>query len=69
MTWLVQKRKKNAEFDYSCLEAVSEKCGIEETLDKACPSSESMILLGVIYNTITRSFTGEKKFDLQLIGV
>ena len=60
------EKKENAEFAYSCLGAVLEKCGIEEAIDEACPPSESMIFLGVLFNTITMTIEATEKRLLEI---
>lgn len=47
------EHKQKAEFAYKCLGAVLLKCGFEEALNKACPPSEIMSFLGVLFNTVT----------------
>ena len=47
------ERRENAEFAYTCLGTVLQKCGIEEAIDKASPPSEIMTFLGVLFNFIT----------------
>ena len=47
------EKKENAAFAYSCLEKVLVKCGVEESAGKACPPSEIMVFLGVLFNTLS----------------
>ena len=42
-----------AEFAYQTLGTILEKCGIEESKEKACPPSTIMAFVGVLFNTET----------------
>ena len=42
-----------AEFAYQTLGTILEKCGIEESKEKACPPSTIMTFVGVLFNTET----------------
>lgn len=45
--------KENAVFAFNCLGAILQKCGFEESKEKATPPSEIMSFLGVLFNTVT----------------
>ena len=45
--------KENAVFAFKTLQAILQKCGIDEAKHKACPPSTSMTFVGVLFNTIT----------------
>ena len=45
--------QQNAEFSFKTMQAVLQKCGIEEAKNKACPPATSMIFIGVLFNTVT----------------
>ena len=47
--------KDRASFAYSCLGAVLQKCGFQESEDKTVPPSKIMVFLGVLFNTKTMS--------------
>ena len=42
------------------------KFGIEEGIDKACPPSERMIFLGVLFNTITMTIEVHEKRLIEI---
>ena len=44
---------QNAEFAFKTVQAILQKCGIEEAKKKACSPATSMIFIGVLFNTIT----------------
>ena len=44
---------EKAIFAIKTVEAVLQKCGIEEAKNKACPPSTSMTFVGVLFNTET----------------
>ena len=47
------EKKELAEFSFLTLRTMLKKCGIEESVDKACPPSTVMPFLGVLFNTET----------------
>ena len=50
--------KEHAEFAYSTLGAVLDKCGFEEVLDKSCSPSTVMTFVGVLFNTEKNDYRG-----------
>lgn len=59
--------KSNAQFAYDTLGMVLSKCGLEEAKDKACPPSEVMIFLGILFNTVsmTMEVTEERLQEIR----
>ena len=44
---------QNADFAFKTMQAMLQKCGIEEPKNKACSPATSMTFIGVLFNTIT----------------
>lgn len=65
------EKKENANFAYTCLGEVLEKCGLEESVDKACPPTEIMVFLGVLFNSITMTVevTPERLVEIKTLVV
>ena len=63
------EKKEKATFAYNCLEQALIKCGIEESPDKACPPSEIMVFLGVLFNTLTMTVevTQQRLTDIRIL--
>lgn len=63
------EQKEKAIFAYNCLGSVLEKCGFEESKDKACPPNEIMIFLGVLFNSITMTMevTPDRLMEIKLL--
>ena len=61
------ERKENAIFAYNCLGTVLQKCGFEESVEKASPPSEIMSFLGVLFNTLTMTMeiTPERLIEIS----
>ena len=45
------EKKELAEFGFSTLRKILCKCGIEESVEKACPPSTTMTFIGILFNT------------------
>ena len=58
-----------AEFAYQTLGTILEKCGIEESKEKACPPSTIMTFVGVLFNTetLTIEITPERLEEIKLL--
>ena len=61
--------RENAVFAYNTLGSILEKCGIEESKNKACPPNTIMIFIGVLFNTekMTIEVTQERLNEMQLL--
>ena len=61
------ERKENAVFAYNCLGSVLQKCGFEESTEKASPPSEIMSFLGVLFSTLTMTMeiTPERLIEIR----
>ena len=61
--------RTNAKFAFQTLRSIFFQSGIEEALDKACPPSEIMIFLGILFNTIkmTMEITPERLHEIRSI--
>lgn len=59
--------KENAQFAYECLFSVLSKYGFEDASEKASPPSEIMVLLGILFNTVTMTvaITEERLLEIQ----
>ena len=58
-----------AEFGYQTIFTILEKCGIEESKEKACPPSTIMTFVGVLFNTetLTIEITPERLEEIKLL--
>jgi len=66
------EKKENVEFAYQCIGELLRRCGLEESVDKACPPCQVMVFLGVLFNTITMTVevTPERLKEIkELLGV
>lgn len=63
--------RENAEFAYCTLGTVLQKCGIEESVDKASPPSTIMTFIGVLFNseTMTVEVTPERLTEIKALIV
>ena len=61
--------KEHAEFAYSTLGAVLDKCGFEEALDKSCSPSTVMTFVGVLFNTekMTIEVTSDRLKEIRAL--
>ena len=61
--------RENADFAYNTLGSILEKCGIEESKNKACPPNTIMIFIGVLFNTekMTIEVTQERLNEMRLL--
>jgi hypothetical protein len=61
------ERKEHAHFAYLTLTNILSKSGIEEAVNKCCPPSESMVFLGVLFNsnTMTMEVTPERLLEIR----
>ena len=61
--------KDKALFAYNTLGAILEKCGIEESKNKASPPNTIMTFIGVLFNTekMTIEVTPERLIEIQLL--
>ena len=61
--------KEHAEFAYSTLGAVLDKCGFEEALDKSCSPSTVMTYVGVLFNTekMTVEVTSDRLKEIRAL--
>ena len=59
----------NAMFAFKTIQAVLQKCGIDESKKKACPPSTIMTFVGVLFNTetMTIEITPERLQELQIL--
>ena len=59
--------KQVAPFAFNLLRELFSRSGLEEALDKACPPSEVMIFLGVLFNTntMTMEITPERLLEIR----
>lgn len=61
--------QQNAEFSFKTMQAVLQKCGIEEAKKKACPPATSMISIGVLFNTVTMTIEITRERLQEIITV
>ena len=63
------EKREDATFAYQCLGSVLQKCGFEESVNKASPPSEIMSFLGVLFNTVTMTMeiTPERLIEIRTL--
>ena len=63
------EKRELAEFSFLTLRTMLQKCGIEESVNKACPPSTIMPFLGVLFNTetMTLEITPERLEEIKLL--
>jgi hypothetical protein len=63
------ENKEDAFFAFSLLRSLLFKSGIEEAFDKACPPSEIMVFLGVLFNSrkMTMEVTEKRLAEIRLL--
>lgn len=63
------EKKESAKFAFTLLRELFIKSGIEEALDKACPPSEIMVLLGILFNSrsMTMEVTKERLEEIRML--
>lgn len=63
------EKKELAEFSYNTLGTILQKCGIEESSEKACAPSTIMTFVGILFNTekMTVEVTPERLIEIKLL--
>ena len=61
------EKKELAEFGFTTLRKILCKCGIEESVEKACPPSTIMTFIGILFNTekMTLEVTPERLVEIR----